>query len=327
MRFLLVLVAALAFGACRKANEPFELETPSEADRDDYRSTTAHLLGGHVLGFGVVSRLPNGGAEHLGESLKWAGNALYSIPCAAGDALEAQVVDMIKRRGGQLVRVEPLGEYEGGREVSVDALPSLYLGAARRVLTCGKGDVWRDAWVDMTAWELTNDDRMHEAVAQRIPDALAYVRDLVGERLAVRHPGSRPDELDSGIAATAQGTKAAYVAWKGGVPGAKPLACYRVNLALETAQALELLGAPISAGARARFCDAAPELDIPTVDHYCGIKNLADAYLPSYEVDAWEYRHQRPATYETPHGNANTSLRLDKLMAYVQAYGFEELQR
>lgn len=285
------------------------------AEIQDYRETSRYLVANHLLsGWGVVSLKPDGSPEHLGEALLWAGTALWALPCADGDGIELGVLAMIDRLDGALERVEPIGEYADGRQATLDGALGLFLGASRRVTSCGRADAWREPWGRMAAFQAAWNDRLNPGSTNRLELDFPFVRDFVSWKLGV---GGEPADdrfahLSSEIAGWAQGV------------ALKRAAAFRVNLGLIAWQAIETAGGPRpSSNARAVFCQAGASMDIPTVDSYCGHSAL-ETYLADYQPDQYEYRHQR-AKWESPDGNGNRSPRLDRLVAEVMAYGWDSL--
>lgn len=309
------IVLFCLFAACSTPDKPDPVD-PAEADRALYAATSAHLVEGHVQGGGfVVSRRPGGEAVHLGEGLLWGGTALWAMSCDAGRAMSAALAAMVTAQGGALIRVDPLGEYEGGREVTVDGALGLYLGISRRVESCGEADMWREPLALHMAFLAAHENRLHPNVSgdggtlwgglKRVPEILAW-------RVGLRDSAPGIGGLETLLAG-----------WVAGRHVGKQ-SCYPANLGLTALLTAETAGIAPSSDGRAAFCNASKGMSIPTLEHWCGRESIA-GYASSYEVDLYEMRHQR-GSWESPDGNGNTSPRLDLLVALVLLHGWEALQ-
>jgi hypothetical protein len=318
MRILLLIT--LMFG-CAKAKDKFPESEAPEFYMMDYRAHSQRLVEEHTYGgFGVVSRGPDGSAKHSGEALIWGGTAMWALPCDMAANLSLEMARMIDQRNGAIIRVLPLGEYENGREVSFDGFTGLILGISRRITDCGELDLWIEPVTKLIDYQKANDNRMHPNVPQKIFGEFVYVRDLIGSYLnIVTNPSDkRLLDLEKLVGAWAFAVRTAHVTGKGSD------ACFRVNLGLSTFLAAETLGRSVSQKGRDQFCDSTKDMNIPSVDHWCGRENIK-SYIESYVEDQYEYRHQR-CGYESPDGKDNKSPRLDKIIAYVLAYGWKNLQ-
>ncbi len=312
----------LMIGSCRKAPEKFEPTDPTAEVLADYHQVSQALVGGHTYGgFGIVSRDPDGKPVHLGEALIWGGTAMWALPCDDGRALSASLAAKIDELGGQLIRVDPLGEYENGGEITVDGEIGAMLGIARRITDCGEADLWRGPFAKMVAFQNSNGQLMNKHAPNRLPVGFDFIRDAIGEKLGISSGPTRPQsDLEKIVGDWAFAVKVAHVTKIGSD------AAYRVNLGLDTLLTLEALGLEVSSAGRNQFCDSTDEgMDIPTVDHWCGRKPIGD-YIVSYQKDLWEMRHQRAGGWELPDGHGNSSGSLDKLVAYVLDHGWHRLQ-
>lgn len=318
-----ILLIFLAIVSCQKAKKPIEPSNPSEAALADYDQTVGALVTGFTQGgFGVVSRNASGDAEHLGEALIWGGTALWAIDCKRGAPISQAMAKMIMDHDGAMIRVEPLGEYEGGREITLDGAIGAFLGISRRVADCGEADLWHEPMAKMLAFQEANDGRLHPNTPPRgLPGEFRYLRDLVAWSAgAADEPGDhRKEDLEKIVGGWALAVRMAHDSGKGSD------ACFRVNLGLDAILAIETHGKAISAIGRDEFCANTDRMDIPTVDHWCGRKSI-NGYLANYQPDLWEYRHQRCGAWESPDGAGNASPRLDKLMGFVMAHSWKALQ-
>lgn len=306
----LCLVACSHKPAARAADVP-----PPTAEQVAYRAASNELTQDFVDGgTWVVSTDGNGDAAHQGDALLWSGTALWALPCALGDGIEAGLIEVITRRGGALVRYEP-----GTDDVSMDGALGLFLGVSRRVTDCGKADLWRAPIAKLLAYENAWQGRINEHASARLIAEFTYVRDLLAAKLddAGAPDASRQATLETEIGEWMQAIRLAHVLHHGSE------ACYRANLSLDAMLAIETLGGTVSGPGRQAFCAPTASFDIPTVDHYCGRKSLLD-YVASFVPNQWEFRHQRCA-YEGADGNGLRTPGLDLLVAYVMAYGYKGL--
>lgn len=318
-----IILAFFLVGGCQKADDKIEAISPTASDRATYQMLSKRLVNDFTHGgFGVVSRKPDGQPEHLGEALIWGGTALWAIPCDDGRGLSASLASMIDDLEGAMIRVDPLGEYAGGREVTFDGAIGALLGIARRAVDCGEAELWQRPMFKMIKFQSEHGERLHPNVRAMMVGEFRYVRDLIAHRIGVRdlEPSSdRLRELEKIVSGWALAVQASHQTGKGSD------ACYRVNLGLTGLLAVETLGKSISSEGRDALCQNSKGMDIPTVDHWCGRKPISN-YLASYQTDLWEYRHQRCGSWESPDGDGNASHQLDRLVAFVFAHGWQSLQ-
>ena len=322
----ILLFAILILTACSKAEEPFEPSVPTMDDERQYDQAVGRLVTGHVYGgFGVVSVKPDGTAEHEGEALIWGGTALWTLPCEEGGGITDAMARMVLDNNGAMIRVSPLGEYAGGREVTLDGALGLLLGASRRIKDCGEKDVWERPMAAMLAYQSANGGKLHPNVpadpAHTMFGEFKFVRDQVAYAAGVipgEPSGSRIRELEKLVGGWAAAVLAAHET------GIGSDACYRVNLGLTAYLTLETLGRTISSEGRDQFCSVTKTMGLEHVNHWCGRQNIAE-YLKTYVPDLYEYKFQR-CRWESPDGKDNKSPEVDRLMASVLAFGWRNLQ-
>ncbi len=322
MKKLLFAMIALSSLCCKKAKDPIPLSSPTAEDRAGYQAAVNHVISRHVFGnFGVVSLKTDGSPEHAGEALIWGGTALWALPCAAGQGISDGLRAMILDQGGAMIRVDPLGEYDDGRQITLDGALGAFLGIARRVADCGEMVDWREPLRAILAFQEANGDRMHPGSENRLIGEFTAVRDMIAYNvgLADRPTDQRFRELEQTVGGWATAVEIAHETKIGSD------ACYRVNLGLTAYLSDEAGGQPVSQLGRDQFCAATRSMDIPTIDNFCGRKPIVE-YLASYEPNAWEFRHQRCGKWEQPDGDGNESPGVDKLVAYILAYGWHSLQ-
>lgn len=301
------IALALALAACQKPDPKPEPLPPDEAARVLYASTVDRLFANHLEGGWVVTRRPDGSPEHMGDSLLWTGLAMYAVPCDRGAELEAHLVEVITRNAGALVRYEPLGEYAGGREASLDGALGLYRGIVHRITACGSA-----AWQEPMALHFAS----MEAHGGRLnPSSSATLEVFYGlaQELAYRLGAAGADPI--GLS-DRRNMERAVVAWAWAVQ-ASHAAAFRVHLGWLILEMLEAL-ADVSDANRAGYCAATTGMDIPVVDHYCGRGDLA-GWVSGFQFDAWEYRHQR-AGWESADGDGDQTPALDLLVGLKEAY-------
>ncbi len=306
-----VLALLGLLSACHAPKAPEKDPVPVSVEQS-YVEAVNRLERGFLQGGWVVSRHPDGAPAHMGEGLIWSGLALAALPCDRGQEIEAALLGMLAARGGALVRIDPLGEYADGREVTLDGALGLYRGIAERVTRCGDGDRWANAVGLHRRFVSLSGGRLHPNTAQNLLPQFDFLLDLLAFRLG---QGESPNPerarfLEHQVALWAAGVKATQGA------------CYRINLGLITLQTLEALGEPVSRAGRDEFCLATKGTGIPTVDEWCGRGGLKD-WIASYRMNQWEYRFQRCGGWETPDGAGLATPGLDYLVAIRQAYNLE----
>ena len=308
-----IIILALSLASCGKADDRAEPDPATDRIAELHASASARLLKDFVQGdTWVVSRWDDSGAaERQGEGLLWSGVALSALTCEDGNGIEAGLIAAITAHGGALVRIEPLGEYEGGREVTWDGAVGLYRGIAARATFCpGSAERWAPVIALHVDYVDANGGQLNARAPATIPEPLRYVLDLLAWRLGV---GNEPNHgrlaaLELAFAVQAAGVNATHAA------------AYRLNLALLSFQTVENLGISVSGGGRDRFCAASRGVDIPTMDEWCGRGGLA-SWIDGFQFNAWEFRHQRAGAWERPDGAPGLSTPgLDILVAIVQAY-------
>jgi hypothetical protein len=305
-----ILSIAVLLG-CAKAPDADEPEPASPTIAERFADAQDRLASEFIENGWVVSRGTNGEPEHQGDALIWTGLWLGAADCAAALPSELMLRDMIRRHQGALVRYEPLGEYAGGREATLDGALGLYRGIAERVTRCPET---RPEWLDIVAlhysyMEASGGHLNPNSDARVIPEftyVLARLLDHVSGGDPLHRDGDRVDRLGVQSAAWAMGVAATHAA------------AFRVHLALLALQTLELSGEDIGR-ARDALCAVTPGMDLPTLDHWCGRGDLA-AWVDGFEYDSWEFRHQRAGAWESPDGDGDRTPGLDFLVAIRQAY-------
>lgn len=307
----LAAAATLAvLAACRKPDPKPEPVDPPEYLREHYAEAIDRLTSKHLEDGWVVSRLPDGSPEHVGDALIWTGLLLSALPCELGDPIESHLVDVINRHGGALVRYEPLGDYANGREASADGALGLYRGIAHRIEKCGRAEVWRSALADHFNFVEANDGRLNPfstATLEVFQPVLALLAHSAGVSGA-SHPG----------VSCLRDLRSVVTAWAAAV-NVKHAACFRVHLGWEMLRTFETLGEDTPDEARSQFCMATTGMDIPLIDNWCGRGDLK-AWIDGFEYDQWEFRHQRCGSWESPDGDGDSTPGLDLLMAMTEAY-------
>lgn len=321
MRNLLLMVTLLVV-ACNPVKKKLEASEPSAADIAAYQDASAAVADRFIYGgFGVVSLDPSGAPEHLGEALIWGGTYLWGVSCDLGKPVADALAAMINRLGGQMIRVDPLGEYEGDRAITWDGMVGALMGISRRVTACGETDLWRQPILAMIAYQDSRGHRLNDSSSAVAPVGFLYVRDLIAARLGLRDEPDESRKID--FEKNAAGWPA--IVALSHQTGIGSDACFRVNLAFSSIVTVETLGKEMSDAARGEFCLGSDGMQIPTIDHLCGRERISN-YIAQFEPNQWEYRHQRCGSWESPDGGGNQSPGLDRLTAYVMEFGFESLQ-
>ena len=301
-----IIALTLLLFSCSKANDKYEPPIPDAATLSDYHGIAQDIANNYKLGgFGVISRTSDGEPEHQGEALIWGGTYMWAASCSDAKGVSGAMAQMIVDNEGQLIRVDPLGEYAGGREITIDGAIGMFLGISRRVKDCGEGSLWGPVMDQMISFQENQGGILHLNAPATIT-GFRYTRDLV----AGKEPGDHQlRDFENSMAV-----------WAAGV-NLKREACYRVNLGFSSLVTAETMGRSVS---RDKFCQATSGMEIPTVSHWCGRQNI-QSYISSYLDNQWEYRHQR-CQWESPDGKDNISPKLDKLVAYVFENGWHSLQ-
>lgn len=308
MRLPLALLAA--FLGCKAPQKPDPLPR-DEAAEELYASAVDRLMGFREGGW-IVSRRPDGSPEHVGDSLLWTGLAMAAVPCDVGDELERHLLGVIHRLDGGLVRYEPLGEYAGGREASLDGALGLYRGAAERIVACGRGEVWGEALRTHLAFLERTGGRLHLGTTASLELFSALPQVLC-------HRSGHPSCPDVGLS-DRRAMERAVGAWAWAVNAAKA-AAFRVHLGWLILTTLERAGHDINPDNRNAYCAATRGMGIALVDHWCGRGGLK-AWIDGFEFDVWEYAFQRAPAWEEPDGDGDETPGLDYVLAIKEAYGF-----
>lgn len=298
------LVASSLF-ACQKTKRP-DLEPAPSGVRFRYDEATLRLSTGYLENGWVVTRRADGSAEHVGEGLLWTGLWLYAAPCEVGAGSAAMLRQTITRNGGALVRYEPLGEYAGGREITLDGAIGLYRGISATLRRCpGEGEAWAEPLALHIDYLISHNDQFNEASPAYLSEEFGYVLQAVASHLSLARP-----PLDSEL----RSLEVLVAGWAAAV-NATHAAAYRVHLGLVALQTVEAMGFEVDWTA---FCAATRGVGIPTVDYQCGRGDLR-AWIDEFQYNKYEYRHQR-ADWESEDGNGLATPGLDLLVAMRDAY-------
>lgn len=318
-------IALILIAACSKADpkpEPLPLTDPITELR---AGAVTRFLQDFVNSDGfVVSRpvgwrdIPDGkldgkgnpaNEDRRGEGLLWAGVAMASLNCEEGFHIELAMRDWLMTNQGALIRIAPLGEYAGGREVTMDGALGLYLGIASRIKRCGNGDTWKQALQAHRDYREDSNGKLHPNSAARLDLGFSYPLDLLLHRLGLRAvPHSDVLRLLEGTAAS----------WAWGVRKSRS-ACYRANLALIAFETVESLGGSISANGRNAFCAATDGMGIGAIDNWCGRPGLKE-WIDNFVFNRYEMEFQRCPAWESPDGNGLETPALDLLWAMSKVY-------
>lgn len=309
-RMVRLLALLGLFSACAKVPDKPDLDDAPASVVEHYNGAVERLLSRHIENGWVVSRAPDGSPAHVGEGLIWTGLLLAALPCDLGDTVEAHLIDAIERHDGALVRYEPLGEYEGGREVSADGALGLYRGIAHRTEVCGTGSAWTNALRLHQGYIKAHGGRLN-ANAEANLGVFADVLRLVASRVPGSSDGGPSDQSLRSILQ-------AVTAWSAGVTATKA-ACFRIHLGWLALRTLETSGYSVSDGDRQRLCFATAKTDIPVLDHWCGRGDLK-GWIEDFEFNRFEYAFQRCPRWEDPDGDGDETPGLDYLIGIKEAY-------
>jgi len=300
----MVQLLALLFAflcACTPEPERSDRQSASPEIVARYLSASERLQSDFLDRGWVVSR-DGGLPANVGDSLLWSGLALSALPCDQGDAIEANLIDMVTRHDGGLVRYEPLAN-----PVSLDGAIGLWHGIAHRITCAGKAELWREP-VRLHAEFL---ERSKGYLSNEAKDAQApiflYVPDLLHARL---NGAANPSSDLLGV------LRPALALWAKAVVDNRA-SCYRVHLGLLMMETLAALGKD---GNRANFCVAAKGAGMPLVDHFCGQPEPLLTFIEDFEFNQWEFALQRCAGWESPDSHGYETPGLDLIVAIKHAY-------
>lgn len=300
------LLASCGYFEKRKSKES-EPHTQTAAER--YSQAEERLFKHFITDKGfIVSRWDDGSTEHEGEAVLWSGVAMAVLPCGDANPIEDGMIAMINRNGGALVRFEPLGEYENGREITIDGAIGLYHGIAYRLAHCDSGAKWLDAWGLHLKYLEDHGGKLNAKAKNDVilPAEFTTLRDAISHRLEMR--GAPHKDRIKVLELQAAG-------WAAGVVKAQA-AAYRLNLSFLTFQGLEFLGYSIDGK---EFCAASKAAKIPDIDFWCGHSDL-HAFIKNFRYNEWEYRFQRGDWEEADGRNGLKTPALDYLKALTMQF-------
>jgi len=307
----LILILTLSnLVACEKIF-PKEKRERDPTISEIYNQAIDRLQGMSENGW-IVSRWDDGSTEHEGEALLWNGTLIANSSCEDSRPQFDRIMQTIEDRDGQLVRYTPLGEYENGRGLTNDGEFGLYYGMAGRIARCPDDRPRiREAWQRRQAYLDRNSGELYPGSGIRLVPGFSILVDIIEYSLDLR---TRPTKDRQRLLETE------VIAWAAAVK-IKKASCYRVNLSLIILESFELLGFPITNEGKYQFCAVTDGMDLPTVDHWCGRRHIAD-YVENFSYDEWEYRHQRCGAWETPDGKEGLETPgLDLIVAIWMGYG------
>ena len=269
------------------------------------------LMNRFVSGGYVISRRNNQPVE-LGDSLLWTSLALAALPCEEATQLFNAVYRSAYYRSGALVRFEPLpAEYQrdpASRDSEVGAMLGISVYASRCQNPVAKS-LWQlhSRFVAQNGWHVNS---VGDPTKTLMSPALEYVFSRVSDQLGGQWLDitGGPEVFESGLIANVESVRASHSA------------CYPVHLSTLQILLLATLNKPITPFSRGLFCSATEGMDLPLTDWYCERTN-GRAYLSSFVLNQYEYRHQRCGSWEGPDGGGLESPGLDWLIMYKFAGG------
>jgi hypothetical protein len=259
----------------------------SKADALSERLVRDFLEGGYV-----ISRKPDGSAEHRGDSALWSAIAMATMDCDASQAIEDALVQSIHKNGGRWIRFEPLPANYQGNETSRDMETGAVFGFALRSIRCpASRPALKAAWKKHRDFVLGNDGKLHEGSNWnfRMTPGFKFAWDLVSWHFGL---ASKPDNSDVRLFETAMVAGAKAIAFRKD-------ACYPIHLSTLLAVTAAKLGMPIIELAKREFCHDTRGLGLPLTEWFCGRADAAQ-FLAEFRTDQWEYRHQRCSAWESP---------------------------
>lgn len=300
MKNIIPLVFILIFGCAKTPDKPDPVDPRVEIEAR-YEEAYTRLNSRFLENGWVVSRKPDGSPQHVGDSLIWSGTYLSIAKCEDA-VVEDNLIAMVEENDGALIRYSPLGEYENGREVTLDGALGLYRGILSRMVRCPDAAAkWDFALTLHRQYLAANGQSLNVRADSRLQAGFEKLPDVVA---------GFKDESVAGLLTS-------IVGWSLAVK-ATHSAAFRVNLSFLAIQILEDGGYKIPQLYRDGFCAATNGVNIYTVDHWCGREGLQN-WIENFQYNEYEYRHQRGA-WETPDGDGDETPALDFLVAVRQFY-------
>lgn len=297
--FLVLFISAC--GADKEVSSHSERHLPPKGDLSSYDELeldlTTRLLGSHLEDGWVVSMTPGGEgvpireAVHTGDSALWTGLALAALDCQNGKELLDALIKGIKEFGGMIPRFKetPVGNLLNPS--SRDMVTGVMLGFVVRAQKCPDDrQAIAEAWKLHRDFVLARNGALFEnaGVDYQVVAAMRWIWDEVARVLGVIEKNDSSRVLFEGglVATTATITQLKE-------------ACYPVHLGTLQSLTAYALGSPVSAATRVAFCATTAGADIPLTNWYC---EQPEDFAKTFELNKWEYRHQRCGAWEKPDG-------------------------
>jgi len=278
--------------------EPSELPGRRDLSKFDgrERELQGRLLEDFLQKGYVVSRHKDGSAEHEGDSLLWSSIAMGILPCGSGAPIANAIRDSMDRHDGRLIRIDPLPASYKGNETSRDQVTGALLGFVLRYERCpAERNALRAAWAKHHRFVEKHDGRLHEGGNPNfyMNPAMKFLWDLVSWKLG---SGSEPGSVakaafESGVMISSTATDF------------QESACYPVHLSTLMMITSARLGRPVTHLTRREFCHQTRGMGLPLTEWFCD-RGTPETFLASFELDQYEYRHQR-CDWESADGSPN----------------------
>lgn len=297
-RFLIIFCV---LAACGKAKSEPTPAVPTDPVKDAYTETQDRLEA-RFLNDGMVVSL--GGDEHLGDSLLWSGIALGSEDCDH-QQVDSGLRAMVDMNTGALSRHTSLPA-----QVSLDGALGFYYGVAARNKRCPKLLLdWKNTLMIHQNYMAANGGKINAKAGFVVPAEFDFVQQALFAKLGLAAAPSvhKLNLLADEVAVWAEGVRL------------QRSACYRVHLGWLALRTAELLGYTIDATHRNRFCAAEVGLNLPVIEHWCGVNALQE-WLDTFAYNRWEYAFQRCPAWETPDGNGYETPAVDRLIGLTENY-------
>lgn len=243
----------------------------------------------------VVSRDAAGEPHARGDSLIWTGILLGVAPCDYVSPLYTAFSD------GHLFRHPALAN-----QISVDGVLGLYYGIASRLRRCGDKEALKAAFLPHFTYTVANRGLLNPNSDIRLDLEFTYIRDLIALNLGIIN--AAPTNRNN--------FQTMINLWVFSVM-AKNASCYRVHLGWLAFRVSESFGG-LSNRARGHFCWATDDAGLPLIDHWCGRGDLLQ-WMQDFQVNEWEYRHQRCPARSEPDGQGYERPGIDFLIAFIES--------
>jgi hypothetical protein len=253
---------------------------------------------------------------HLGDSLLWTMIAAATIPCSDAEVLFNSVSQSVHANDGLVLRFDPLPEKLESNQTSRDMEVGFAFGMTFLYKNCPEmRSAIQATWSRHINFIFNENNSLAKEGPRtkvEITPTLRYLLLQVTQYLLGQSSGASVMDqflLDS----------ATNVAAIGRSIGRKE-PCYPAHLTTLSFMILDAVGASVGESNKIIFCRSTQGQSLPLTDWYCQ-RPGAEGYLDGFQLNQYEYRHQR-CSYEEPDGLGTfESPAIDFLIAYAALNG------